>query len=122
MPGIAIRTSAGSIDCVSADIELANRSTALAIATGAIYGTASPPNRAGCDVRVDGVARPISATPGDLASTTSSGATDGFARTLVTPDALPAGTHKVSLACSELSGDVRIATPTIAAFAISTGK
>ena len=48
---------------------------------------------------------------------TNAGATNGFARTLVTPQPLPAGSHEIALACWELDPDVRIETPTIAALA-----
>ena len=77
--------------------------------------------RAGCDIRVDGAPRPAFATPGEDESHTNAGATNGFARTLVTPQPLPAGPHQIALACWELDPDVRIETPTIAALAISAG-
>ena len=67
-------------------------------------------------------APPTSRRPGEVSGTgTDDGATNGFARTLVTPDPLPAGEHEVALACWELEPDVRIETPTIAVIAISAG-
>jgi hypothetical protein len=51
---------------------------------------------------------------------TSSLATNGFARTLVTQDSLPKGRHEIALTCKELVGNVRIDVPTIAAIAIGS--
>jgi hypothetical protein len=94
------------------------------VATGGQYtGNGDSPAAAGCDIRIDGSPRPAFATPGEngAPSVHDSGATNGFARTLVTPQPLPAGEHEVALACWELDGDVRIETPTIAVIAISAG-
>ena len=52
---------------------------------------------------------------------TNAGATNGFARTLVTPQPLPTGSHEIALVCWGLDPDVQIETPTIAALAISAG-
>lgn len=110
------------IDCVTASIELQRPARLLVIATGGQFtGGGTGGSRAGCDIRIDGAPRPAFATPGELDSDTNAGATNGFARTLVTPDPLPAGSHEISLACRELDPDVRISTPTVAAIAISTG-
>jgi hypothetical protein len=37
-----------------------------------------------------------------------------------TPEPLPKGRHEVALACKQLTGNVRIDVPTIAAIAISS--
>ena len=48
-------------------------------------------------------------------------ASDGFARTLVTPE-LPPGSHTVALACQQIGAqDAQIESPTIAVLAIRTG-
>ena len=56
-----------------------------------------------------------------MTDNTSSLATNGFARTVVTPDPLARGRHKVALTCKEFTGNVRIDVPTIAVIAISSG-
>ena len=79
------------------------------------------PAKAECQLRVDDEATALGSNPGEEATdNTSGGATNGFARTLVTPNPIPGGSHRVALACSEVSADVRIENPTIAAIAIAT--
>jgi hypothetical protein len=117
-------TSVTPVTCVSTDLTLSDPSRVLVVATGAQYtagASGSVGSAAGCDIRVDGAPRPAFATPGETTGSTSSGFTNGFARTFVTPTPLPAGSHEVALACWELDPDVRIETPTIAAIAISKG-
>jgi hypothetical protein len=114
-------TSTTPVSCVSSSITFARPARLLVIATGGQYSAGPGGSRAGCEIRVDGVPRPTFATPGETQSHTSSGATNGFARTLVTPDPLANGSHEVALFCWELDPDVRIETPTIAAIAISKG-
>ena len=115
--------SSTPIDCVSTRVNLRRQARLLVVATGGRYAAASDPDgsAAGCDIRIDGSAAASFATPGGIQPDSDSGATDGFARTLVTPDPLPAGEHEVALACWELEPDVRIETPTIAVIAISAG-
>jgi hypothetical protein len=108
---------------VSTTVNLARQARLLVVATGGQY-TADPDgpppgSRSACQIRIDDEPRPASVTPGDLDGDTDDGATNGFARTLVTPEPLPAGEHEVALACWELDGDVRIETPTVAVIAIS---
>jgi hypothetical protein len=116
-------TSATPVACVTTTLDLAKPARALVVATGGQYTAGGDGNgsAAGCDIRIDGAPRPAFATPGEDETDTNAGATDGFARTLVTPQPLPAGSHEVALACWELDPDVRIETPTIAALAISAG-
>ena len=65
---------------------------------------------------------PLAVQPGEEASDNTSGsATNGFARTLVSERLLARGRHTVALACKELTGNVRIDAPTIAAIAIGSG-
>ncbi len=110
--------SSAFVDCAGVVLRLRQRSRALVIATGnqeSVGGAA----QAICDVRVDGQSEALAVEPGEDVDNTSSLGTNGFARTLVTPDPLPKGRHKVALACKELTGNVRIDVPTIAAIAIS---
>jgi hypothetical protein len=107
--------------CAQVTMRLNGRSRVLAIATGgqeSVNGAA----RAICEFRVDGKPEPVPVQPGEEATdNTSSSATNGFARTLVTKERLTPGPHRVALACNELSGNVRIDAPTIAAIAIGSG-
>jgi hypothetical protein len=73
-------------------------------------------------VRIDNKAQAVSVNPGEETSDNTSGAaTNGFARTVVPRDSLASGPHTVALACNELTGNVRINAPTIAAIAIGSG-
>jgi hypothetical protein len=117
-PGDCDPTSAIFIDCAEVTVNLNKRSRVLAVATGGEVSDASGAS-AECEVRIDDAATPLSVQPGELADNTSTAATNGFARTAVTPDPLTPGTHKVALACNEFSPDVLIAHPTIAAIAIA---
>ena len=116
-------SSTTPVECVTTTLELDRPARVLVVATGGQYtgNSSSGGSAAGCDIRVDGAPRPAFATPGEDESHTNAGATNGFARTLVTPQPLPAGPHQIALACWELDPDVRIETPTIAALAISAG-
>jgi hypothetical protein len=119
-PGACDPSSSAFIDCAAVTIELTRRSRIIAIATGGQRSEGSQA-KAVCEVRIDGAPTPISATPGEESlPNTSPLATNGFARTLVTPEPLAAGPHEVALACNQGLGDVRIQHPTIAAIAIAT--
>ena len=123
MPCDCDPSSTTPVDCVATTLELDRPARVLVVATGGQYtgNGGADGSRAGCDIRVDGAPRPAFATPGEEVAHTNAGATNGFARTLVTPQPLPAGSHEIALACWELDPDVRIETPTIAALAISAG-
>jgi hypothetical protein len=116
-------SSTRPLNCVATIVELGRPARVLVVATGGQYtgGGGAGGSAAGCDIRIDGAPRPAFATPGEEVARTNAGATNGFARTLVTPQPLPAGSHEIALACWELDADVRIETPTIAALAISAG-
>jgi hypothetical protein len=117
-PGDCNPTSSAFINCASVLLRLKSRSQVLAIATGGQVSD-SGLAKAECQVRIDGAATPLEANPGeDAVDNTSSGATNGFARTIVTPDVLSVGNHTVALTCNEFTPNVRIANPTIAAIAI----
>jgi hypothetical protein len=107
--------------CATTTLRLKERSRVLAIATGgqeSVSGSA----RAICEVRIDGTPEAVPAQPGEeTTDNTSSSATNGFARTIVTRGALARGQHKVTLACEQFTGNVRIDAPTIAAIAIGSG-
>ena len=118
-PGACDPGSSAFVDCASVTIELKRRSRVLAIATGGQRSEGGAA-KAVCEVRIDGAATSISATPGEeVNSNTSALATNGFARTIVTPEPLAAGAHEIALACNQGLGDVRIQHPTIAAIAIT---
>ncbi len=114
-------SSPAFVDCSSVTVRLHARSRLLVVATGnqeSLGGSA----KAICDVRIDGHPEGLAVQPGEQATdNTSSLATNGFARTVVTPDPLAKGRHKIALACKELVGNARIDVPTIAAIAISSG-
>lgn len=113
-------SSTSFTNCAAATMRLKERSRVLAIATGgqeSVSGTA----RAICEVRIDGTPEAVPAQPGEeVTDNTSSSATNGFARTLVTKEPLAPGQHRVALACEEFTGNVRIDAPTIAAIAIGS--
>jgi hypothetical protein len=119
-PGACNPESSTFLDCASVTINLQRASRVLVIATGGQRSEGGPA-KAECQLRVDDEATALGSNPGEEATdNTSGGATNGFARTLVTPNPIPAGSHRVALACSEVSADVRIENPTIAAIAIAT--
>jgi hypothetical protein len=105
-------------ECAGVSLKLRERSRILAIGTGGEISDGGPA-KAACQMRIDGAATPLAAGPGEESEdNTSDLATNGFARTVVTPDPLARGDHTVALACSQGLGNVRIANPTIAAIAI----
>lgn len=111
---------AAFVTCATASVDLPRPAQLLAVATGGQESEGGAA-KAVCQVRVDGVASALSAAPGEEASdNTSVSATNGFARTLVTPEALSAGRHAVELACSEPGGSVRIENPTLAVLAVGS--
>jgi hypothetical protein len=114
-------TALSFIDCATGELRLPERGRVLVIATGN-QDSLGAPAKATCEIRIDEDRIGLSVQPGEQATdNTSSLATNGFARTVVTRDPLPKGRHQVALACKELIGNVRIDVPTIAAIAIGTG-
>jgi hypothetical protein len=105
-------------------VELTHSSRLFIVGTGEQYtadGDADG-SAALCELRVDNEARPVRSNPGEEGTSShQADSGNGFARTLITPAPLSPGEHTVSLSCSELSPDVRIATPTLAVLTISTG-
>jgi hypothetical protein len=119
-PGACDPESSTFVNCAAATIKLSRPSRLLVVATGGQRSEGGPAD-ATCEVRIDGSPTAIDANPGEETSdNTSANATNGFARTLVTPAPLASGSHDVAVACSEGLGDVRIQHPTIAAIAIAT--
>jgi hypothetical protein len=120
-------SSAAATDCGSVAVRLTAPGRIIAIATGGQYSQGAVPASAACEVRVDGVPRSVRADPGEVATdNTDSGNTNGFSRTVVEPSLpgsplLSAGSHTVTLACSEFGGDAAIASPTLAAIAVPGG-
>jgi hypothetical protein len=111
-------TSAAFLDCAAVSLQLERAGRILAIATGGQESSGASAS-ATCEVRINDVATAISASPGEASFDNTSGvATNGFARTVVS-NRLPAGTHRVALACRELLGDTRINHPTVAAIGIA---
>jgi hypothetical protein len=121
-PGDCNPASAASfMDCAQAKLKLPHEARVLIVATGDQESVGGPA-QAICQIRIDHRVHGLPGQPGEEArDNTSSTATNGFARTVVTPDPLARGTHHVALACKEFTGDVRIDVPTIAAIAISSG-
>jgi hypothetical protein len=114
-------SSSAFINCAKANLRLKEPSRILGIATGGQESVGGPAN-ARCEVRIDDEPAPAAANPGEeMEDNTSGAATNGFARTLISRDRFAPGRHEVSLACNELSGNVRIDVPTIAAIAIGSG-
>jgi hypothetical protein len=112
--------SSALIKCVTTTLRLKGRSRVLAVATGGQESVGGPAN-AHCEVLFDDEAEPVSVDPGEETSDNTSGAaTNGFARTLVSRQPLARGQHNVALACNQLTGNVRIDAPTIAAIAIGS--
>jgi hypothetical protein len=108
-------------NCVSAPVTLTARSRVLVIATGNQESLGGP-GQASCRVSIDNRSQPIAVDPGEVASdNTALTATNGFARTFVSPTPLSAGEHTVALSCKRLIGNVRIDSPTIAAVAVGAG-
>lgn len=110
--------------CVHAVIDLPRPSNLLILATGDQFTSDGDPNgsQGTCKLRVDQIDRGATFSPGESDSSNHKLlTTNGFARTLVTPEAVSTGSHEVSLACSEALPDYWIGSPTLAVLAISTG-
>lgn len=108
--------------CVRADFSLGARSNLLVIATGNQESVGGGPGQASCRTRIDGRPEPLAVLPGESQFDNTDGtATNGFARTFISKDPLPAGEHTIGLACQRLLGQVRIDSPTIAAIAVRSG-
>jgi hypothetical protein len=113
-------SSTAFVNCAQTTLRLGERSRILAIATGGQESVGGAAN-ARCELRIDDESAPAGANPGEeITDNTSGAATNGFARTFVSRDPVSRGRHEVSLACNELSGNVRIDVPTIAAIAIGS--
>jgi hypothetical protein len=107
------------IECASTTIRLQRASHILAIATGGQRSEGGAA-KAICEVRIDDAQTAIDANPGEETDdNTSATATNGFARTVVTPEPVAPGTHEIALSCNQGLGDARIEDPTIAAIAIT---
>jgi hypothetical protein len=108
-------------NCVQASLVLNRASRLLVIATGNQESIGGPAS-ASCRIRIDGVSEALAVAPGELArDNTASTATNGFARTFFSKNALSSGQHTIALSCKRLLGQVRIDSPTIAAVAIGAG-
>lgn len=118
-PGACDPESSAFLSCARVTITLQRPARVLAMATGG-QRSEGVPATSECEIRIDGTPTAISANPGEEGTdSTSASATNGFARTLVTPEPLAAGSHEIALACNQGLGDVRIQHPTIAAIAIT---
>jgi hypothetical protein len=112
--------SSAFVDCATVMIRLPRSSRILAIATGGQVSDSGAGAKASCQVRIDDVATSLSGNPGEEGTdNTSDLATNGFARTVVTPEPVASGTHEIALSCNQGLGEVRIEDPTIAAIAIT---
>lgn len=104
-------------NCVSTALDLVRRSHVVIVATGnqESVGQAA---QAACRISIDGIRETLSVLPGEEATRNTSGtATNGFARTFVSPP-LDSGPHRFALTCKRFFGRVRIDSPTIAAIAM----
>lgn len=117
--GVCNPAGAGFVECASTRIRLQAPGRLLVIATGDYF---SEGGAAGLDCRIaiDGVNESGGSRPGEAAAdNTALGATDGFARTRVTPR-LGKGSHEVALRCSQPSGaDGRLGSASVAALGVS---
>jgi hypothetical protein len=113
-------SSTAFAQCAVTTLRLAERSRVMAVATGNQESVGGPA-QAICKVEIEGQPQALPVQPGEeSADNSSSTATNGFARTAVTPNPLAKGPHRIALACKEFTGNVRIDVPTIAAIAIGT--
>jgi hypothetical protein len=109
------------VNCATTTIDVPTSTRAFVVATGAYFTNEAGGGSSNCEVRIDGAVAAITQMPGESTTTnTSSTATDGFARSLVTP-ALDPGPHEFALACNQPTlKDAQIADPTIAVLALTT--
>jgi hypothetical protein len=117
-------TSTERTPCVDADIDLRQPSNLLVVATGEQFtGQGDPDGSDGsCQLQIDSADRGVAFSPGESDGSGHKAFTsNGFARTLITPEPLPAGPHQVAMVCSEASPDFWIGIPTLAVLAISAG-
>jgi hypothetical protein len=106
------------ISCASSTVKLGSAGRVLVIATGDFFNEGAT-SSLDCRIAIDGTNESGGSTPGEQTDSTNLGATDGFARTLVT-DRLPRGSHTAALRCAEPVGDDgRLATASIAVLGIS---
>lgn len=107
--------------CVKSTLALTRSSRALVIASGNEESLGGA-GQASCRIGIDGRAQPFAVDPGEAATdNTGPTATNGFARTFLSPQPLSAGQHSIALTCKRLAGQVRIDSPTIAAVAVGAG-
>lgn len=105
--------------CVATTVQLPRPSNLLVIATGN-EETIQEPAESSCSIAIDGVDEPLGVHPGEaITDNTNTLATNGFARTFISPSAVDAGKHILALRCKRLGGQMRIDEPTIAAIAIA---
>ena len=111
------------IDCATTTLQLASPGRTLVVATGGAFSEGVDPAQGNCQVRINGESALHGDVPGEESMVnTSSTATNGFARTRVTP-VLPRGAVTLALACNQAgSGDFRVADATIAALALTNGR
>lgn len=116
-------TDAEFVDCASVTLRLPRAGRALVVATGGSYSAGNNPASGRCEVRIDGEEESLADFPGEEATAnTSAFATNGFARTLVTPR-LASGAVELALACNQAgSPDFRVGGATIAAIALTNGR
>jgi hypothetical protein len=108
------------MNCARGSLRVEAQAHVLVVATGNQESVGGPA-KAICEIRIDGHPEALAVQPGEQArDNTSSLATNGFARTVVTADPLAKGTHRIALACKDFAGDARIDVPTIAAIAVAS--
>jgi len=109
-------------NCATTMLDLASRGRVLVIASGGAFSQGSPASGT-CDITVNGGdIGDVPERPGETSQVnTSTLATNGFARTLVTPVLAP-GPKTFSLACEGSGTDFRLNTATVSAIALTTGR
>jgi hypothetical protein len=117
--GVCNPTSSAFIECTSTTLDLRKGGRALVIVTGDYFSEGGAASL-DCRISLDGTNVSLNSLPGESAAdATDLGATDGFARSVVT-DQLDGGRSEFALSCSEPgAGDGRLASSSIAVLGIS---
>ena len=113
----------GFVPCAVTTVQLPSPGRILIVATGGSFSDGMNPANGNCQVRLNDEPQSVGEAPGESdISNTDATATNGFARTLVTP-LVPAGKATLSLVCNQVGpADFQVRAPTIAAIALTKGR
>lgn len=106
-----------AVTCAETTVTLRKSARVLAIGTGGFYSEGGPALSL-CEIRIGGQFAGAVAPGEQSTDNTDAGATESFTVTGLS-GVLPAGSHAVSLACNQVSGDARIFQPSVAAIALA---